>query len=1128
MKPLDITALPLTGSHLIEASAGTGKTYNILRLYLRLLLEKNLSVQEILVMTFTNAATAELRSRLSEFLRDTRQHWLQSEEATVVQLRQTLSAEQADFKLRQAILHLDEASIFTIHGFCKRALAEQAFLSGASFNLNLDGDSDDILLQAAEDFYRHNIDQIDFAQLHDAWPTPENFVAHWRIALTTSDDIEKPQLQAIEPKWQQFLQHWPEEKKAFIKLNVETKRINAGRLANNIEDLELINTAVAENDWQCLNNLSQDIIKRCFDGKAKEASLSSSREFISALKQQQKAALICAALEGVEFIRQRAASEKARLDQLDFNDLISQLKHSLFSSQGDALASALQQSYPAVLVDEFQDTDPDQYAILDKIYPASSEAFMCLIGDPKQAIYSFRGGDVFAYLKAKQQAKHHWSMNTNYRSSQAVVEGYNRIFLADEEQHNSRTFGFDIDYRKVDAALGSANFSDSNERSAVQWVNIEPEEMPSRGLNKAFCGSIARWCAQEIIHLLTEVNVQPAEATGEPANAIKPGDIALLVRSHSEAQLLQGALSEAGLASVFLSARDNVFNSHEAGQLHQLLQGIWHYQDDRLFVSALASHWLQLSVSQLDQLQTNEQHWATWLTRFEQWRNQWQTKGLMSMLLSVLQYGQYPFSTDSQRQLTNMLHLAELLQKESTRLREPEALLHWFAQTIQQDNRATDETSLRLDSDDDLIKIVTMHGSKGLEYPIVFLPFVSFYSQSNKTPALLRYHDRSSFQAKQSYLHSDEVIRLAAEEEAAERVRLFYVAATRAKLRLYICAANFSSFKQSSLGQTLKLNGFIKEQFPLVEPLSWLTIAETDIGQQRWQTDASQAEISVATFQGHIERDWWLSSFSSLTRNLKHNYHDQPDRDPQPVDVVELPSNELRFRLAKGAEAGNLLHDTLEQLDFNQPNFELAYQQCQTRYSSLTETFSEAELRQWLEQILHAPLPQGGKLADLSWQTTLREAEFYFPMAGGESKPLAEFIRQRRQADFQLPGHSHLKGMMHGFIDLIFQHQGRFYIADYKSNYLGSRVDDYVASQVLQNIYHSNYDVQYFIYCLALHRYLKNRLPNYQPEQHFGGVYYFYLRGMNTENSQGIYHRTVSAEELNRLDAIFSKPTELA
>lgn len=1124
MKTLVINQLPLTHSHLIEASAGTGKTYSIVRIYLRLLLERELSIDEILVMTFTKAATAELRSRMGELIRDTLTNWSTSTDPTIVYLRNNIETLRAKQLLERALLQLDDAAIYTIHGFCKRALTQQAFLSGMSFQANMEAESNTLLLQATKDWYRTLQNQDEFAAIFNEWPSPDQFVKHWQQVIKNQETWVEPEAGDITLSWQQFAYAWPQEREAFSKLNIQKSRTNKALLESYQQRFDAL-AAEKPSDFQSIE-LPSDIASKCFNTANKQQGMASAFAFVQALKHYQKVQSILAALSGIRFIQQRIAEEKGRLDQLDFDDLIQQLKLALQGDQAERLSLELRQQFKAALIDEFQDTDPDQYAILNAIYPPNSDHFICMIGDPKQAIYGFRGGDVFAYLQARNNVQHQWTMNENFRSAQSVVNGYNRLFLGDESVHNEHTFGFGIGYQQVIANKPDIEYSDAATHSAFQWVNIVPTDANPKGENKGFQHTIARWCTSEILRLINKTQFD--------GKSVVAGDIAILVRNWSEAETMQSILSDHGLASVYLSTRDNVYESDAAQSLLALLTGIWNLENDRCFIAALASQWIALNDAQLDAIQHSEHEWAQWQERFEQWRADWQQRGLMSLLLQIMQ--QYTRVDERQldRQLTNMLHLAELLQQESSRYRTPDALLHWYTQTLQQPQTEA-AAELRLESDDHLIKIVTMHGAKGLEYPIVFIPFASYGSKGPKqAPAMYRYHDRNDFSARMTFLPTSIQQQMSDEENAAELVRLFYVAVTRAVKRAYICLAPFAQFKTSPIAQTLKVEAFkadnIREKVQGDQTsIGWLQVHEDDITLTGTVKQHNDILVKPAQFTGYIERNWWLSSFSSLTRHLNHSGQSTPDRDEQDVTVVEpAHSLPLRFRLQKGATAGNLLHDTLEQLDFTQPDFSSAFDYASKRYGSLVpeenQTLWRQEFSEWMTDILQAPLATGGRLAQLTTAQTLRESEFYFPMHGQRAERLAEIIRQHRDSAFELPEHHTLKGMMHGFIDLIFEHEGKFYVADYKSTYLGSQLNDYHQEAMQANIEQNHYDVQYAIYALALHRYLRVRISDYTPERHFGGVYYFYLRGMTAEQPTGVYFRAIHRDFLDALDAVFEQP----
>lgn len=1122
-KLLDSLSLPLSQTHLIEASAGTGKTYNIVRIYLRLLIEKDLTVDQILVMTFTKAATAEIRNRLGIFLRDAIQKWTKEEfkdndEALFYKtLKDRVPDEKARLLMRQALLQLDEAAIYTIHGFCKRALSQQAFFSGLSFHANMESDSSELMLQATEDWYRAIQHESWYSDIDERWATPEDFMSHWGRVIGSDIPLNVPTVENLDELRHHFTEAWPDEREAFLKLN---KPRSADAIALRDEVLDQLDRSTA---GEAVTDFPDKALAKFFNTEKKQAALPQSAQLIHLTLNNLKAAKLQKALGGVAFIRERLRDSKARQDQLDFNDLILQLRQALAGQHATALQQALLEQFPAALIDEFQDTDPDQYQILEAIYHQQhAPYFLCMIGDPKQAIYAFRGGDVFAYLKAREQASERWTMNTNFRSSPSVIQGVNQAFLQQQQQTNPDAFGFNIEYREVGADKDKTDPLFSDGQSAVQWVTFKPSEEPKgKGLNKDFQQVIADWCASEIVRLLSDVQ--------KNGDAIHAGDIALLVRSYPEAQRLQETLRRANLASVYLSARQNVFQTPEAQDLYRLLNGIWQAENDRLFLAALASSWIGLDLVEIDKLQQNELLWSHWQTRFQQWRDDWTQRGLMSLLLDILQNHHQPDTDALERSLTNRLHLAERLQMESNQHRLPDALLHWFARALEEDS-GIEDNQLRLESDDALIKIITMHGAKGLEYPIVFVPFASYYAASPQSPAVYHFHDRNTYDSQWVFLSNDEQKQLTREEEEAERIRLLYVALTRAADRLYCCMAPFTGFAQSALGQTLKLTRYDAEVIRSLvigetkhpQAASMVSVNETDVRLSTLAKNTTTKAPQAATFTGHIERDWWLSSFSALTRHVGHSSHSTPDRDEQ--DGLSQPEQDpaLRFRLAKGAEAGNLLHDTLEHCDFHQPDYQPLITQARQRYSALADSFSDGEFIGWLEELLHAPI-DGFSLSDLTPENTLREAEFYFPMNDAPVQQLATIIARRRGIDYRLPDRHRLKGMMHGFIDLIFQWQGRFYVADYKSTHLGNRLDQYHHDALHQSVLGSHYDVQYAIYCVALHRYLKVRLADYQPEQHFGGVYYLYLRGMHPDSSTGVYYDPFPVDDLLELDQVFEQ-----
>jgi len=639
-------------------------------------------------------------------------------------------------------------------------------------------------------------------------------------------------------------------------------------------------------------------------------------------------------------------------------------------------------------------------------------------------------------------------------------------------------------------------------------------------------------------------------------------DIAVLVRDKKEAAYIQDALRLAGYPCVYLSSHDNVFLSEEAIELERVLNGILALENDRLLIAALSTRFLGCDATELFVLQEDEEQWEAYRERVFELREIWLKRGFMAMALALMHQNYSPDPQHHERALTNAIQLLELLQQASQRHRQPEQLLNWLREQIETQNISA-EAELRLESDANLIRIITQHGAKGLEYPIVFIPYATRYKDpakfANKKIDLFKYHERDSHQLNYFIGQDKTITDLYREEAWAETIRLLYVALTRAEHRCYVCVTPFTQFHLSPLGQTLKLSSdddlfsslkSLADSEP--ENINVQEISDIVFPVTRNALVEAIEQPVAAQFTGHIERNWWLSSFSALTRNLRHGgistpEHDQDEQLRNDTIAISTP-DDIRFSLTKGAATGNLLHDILEHTDFSQVNasqdhsaqemWQRSMERPLARFNEGLDPVQQNELILWLESCLDTALGSslldGPKLNELFWSQTLRETEFYFPMEQVKPYLLGRILAGHRQqkSAIQLPGNKVLQGMMHGFIDLIFQWQGKFYIVDYKSTHLGNYPGDYEQSALQKNVRDNYYDLQYLLYSLALHRYLKIRQKDYDPGLHFGGVHYLYLRGMMSELSiqektkkqsvNGVFSTHISPELLNELDALFS------
>ncbi|NVK54869.1 MAG: exodeoxyribonuclease V subunit beta [Alteromonadaceae bacterium] len=1185
---LDVIHLPLRGRHLIEASAGTGKTFNITRIYLRCLLEQQLSVQQILVMTFTKAATEEIRGRIASTLRDAMQYWQQraanqpmaQTDPVLDAIYERVESQQAMALLQAALLELDDAAVFTIHGFCNKVLADMAFTSAAPLELSLATDTRALYLQGCEDFIRKlSRDSDAFVQLaSNNWHTPERFLAQFNTLLEFGDKPVIPEPEQIEDE---FIQ-------ALAKLD-EQFRSQAERIYQTLVSHEaLFEQAIIggddarQHEWQVIldwlhkgpladippeagkfSNGNRYKAKRegVSDAKAiieplKSFRLELDKAVKSLLKSKQtlldKAPVYKLVADGVAYVQAHVRKQKQQLNIVDFNDLIRMLA-SQISGPDTPLCEQLREQYPVALVDEFQDTDADQYHILANVYPSAEASTqrevtpaLMMIGDPKQAIYGFRGGDIFTYLQAARQAEYRWVMDTNWRSVAPVVAGYNRLFWgADCRQPARDLFNFNIQYEPVKAssaakAVSTPLIDPASDRRALTFLcdNSPTAENNNKGETRQ---QLARLLTLEVMRLLTQ-----AQLGGHP---VRPADIAILVQTGSEATVIQQALKEAGLPAVYLSNRNSLFASSEAADLLLVLNAIWHSHDLRLVNGIIASPLLGLEPAQIQTMliDENASDWDTLLMQIVLWRDIWQRRGVMPLVLGLLQNHYLPTRGDAERSLTNYQHLAELLQETARTYPQPGHLLNWLHRQVQAPEQAQEHIQ-RLESDARLIQIVTQHGSKGLEYPIVFVPFAGDYRDpvkfGNSQAEVLRFYDERAGMQRMALGATPATIEQVRREGNAESMRLLYVAITRASHRCYLGAAESKHTEQSALGRVVRRADCDSWQHAIhqimAEPCEHIGLIDNIQQVAAPDINHNEAGLSYAPFERKFEDSWRLYSFSALTRQAAHTQyrHREAEIPADATTPAGLAQQHIRYQLKAGAQSGNLLHDLLEVTDFTAPDWHNTGAQVAQRYG--IEDTQHAALFSWLDEVLATPMSLHDnnvlQLNQLKPDHTLREAEFYFPLQQVNRGELANVLREHRAsigAD-ALPPHldgADLDGMMHGFIDLIFTAHGRYYVADYKSTFLGLSPIDYQPDALNRNNQQHYYDLQYLIYSVALHKFLTQRIPDYEPGQHFGGVAYFYLRGMAPHNpaQSGVFYHPLSVSLLRDMEhALTGRSTVLA
>ncbi|MGB0204083.1 MAG: exodeoxyribonuclease V subunit beta [Neptuniibacter sp.] len=1156
---LEPLTFPLQGQQLIEASAGTGKTYTITALYLRLLLgqgdltDKPLGPDQILVVTFTEAATEELRDRIRQKIVDARAAFLDLD-FDGDELLKAIKAKcsdplQAAKLLEQAARQMDEASIFTIHGFCQRMLKRHAFESGALFDNELTQDDLSLIRGAVLDFWRNNIYGLS-APLAEVvaqcWKSPEQLLMDIRgilsrAGLQLQPDLGHLDLQDAYDQRQdiilRFKQNWLQNEENLFDLiqnsGVNKRSYTKASLTKWLEQIDQYATSEQREPDKKLLSVLQRFTQSMLDAKSASGESPQHPLFVEldsfmANSVPVKEILLSRAFKEVS---ERLETLKQRLQMLTFDDLLSNLYSALERDKSGMLARAIREQFPVAMIDEFQDTDPLQYGIFSRLYVDPYNSALVMIGDPKQAIYSFRGADIFTYIHARRSVSDTYTLDTNWRSTGPMVDAVNQLFLSSASPF---IYDQDITFQSVNAAKGEQQLLIQNQPAPALtfWLN-EQDEPLSRS---QYLAQYAKATAAEIDHLLSGASIKGRKVIGS--------DIAVLVRDRNEADEIKRALLQYEHPSVYLSNRDSVFNSETAIELTLLLQAIEDPLNERAVKSALATDLLQLDMQQLDQLNYDEVLWESVLVEFNEYREVWLRQGVLPMLTRLLQNRNLAAvilsRTDGERRLTNLLHLGELLQKASLQIEGMTGLNRWLNDQIANPSGDSDDQVLRLESERNLVTIVTVHKSKGLEYPIVFLPFASL-SKENKTAL---YHGDNGATVL-DISAADESLEKAEQERLAEDLRLLYVALTRSIYSCYVGISHVrvgnarkSRLADSALGYLL-VSGERELRHSLDElqqkAQSIAVIQPPDHGAQKDMfalADETSEKLSAKEFSGRIDRNWRVSSYSALSRHSGAHLPELPGLDLEVVEERTQPAEPDAieginiFTFPKGANAGTFLHSVFEEISFNGYSDELYQEQLTTQLQ--LAGYDE----QWLPvvqgliaDVLNSDLNgEGLTLSGVQDKDRLVEMEFMLSADQVTVSALESLIRQHDPLSARAAplAFEPLKGMLKGFIDLLFRQNERYYVLDYKSNHLGYSTLCYDIPALEQAMVEHRYELQYLLYSLAVHRLLRQRIKDYDYETHFGGVFYLFLRGMKSGESSGVFHCRPPKALIEQLDLLFS------
>jgi len=1172
--------LPLDGVRLIEASAGTGKTFTLATLFIRLVVEKRLKVGEILTLTYTEAATQELRRRIRErlllaarlvnnALSEDASH---EERLTFVILSRHLdkneeSARALARRLQVAAEEIDLAAIFTIHGFCMRVLSEHTLDSEHGFiqaellpdpRMLEDGIAHDLWRQYANT--GNTLDPLTWL-----WQSPQ------QLGIAIADLISPLPLFPARPdafhenNLTAHLQERAQTLAAAVRCHGDDyaarilAAIDAGVLNKTSYKKNIMETLLErlcgwaktpDTDFRLLapDGLEKITLDALTKGTKKagigKTPVSSLQPIIADYLDVHSNWRRWQYLRSVDLLhhlrdvaRERIAAFKYQHRVYTYDDLIERVASALQGEHGQTLVTGLRKQYKIALVDEFQDTDAHQWSIFQRVFSRSHEPSLFLIGDPKQAIYGFRGGDVQTYLRAKAESDVAPSLDCNFRSRPCVLRAIEVLY----GNVGENAFA-DPQIRFVPVAAGNV-CQDNDYLVHGQTAPALTLRMFRSGNGKPLKTDDSRAvatsaCVADIFKVLSAAREGHALINGKP---VEPADIAVLVRSHKEADRVRRELAAAGIPAV-AAGKSSLFATDEAREIHVLLSACVQASDMRFLRAALASVLIGLDAGAIAALEAEALQ--RWQQRVLSWRERWRRGGIISLVNDLCsEHAQRLLQlTDGERRLTNYLHLAEHLQIASNDVPGMHGLLDWLEQRIANANPDDETQLLRLESDARRVQIITLHKSKGLEYPLVYLPFVAIGKEredfsdhqviyNNQQREIHWKIDKDS----EDWKRVKEQAKL---DNRAEDARLFYVGLTRAVHALWIAAGDFAASANTPLAPMLDGHLDVLAAHPDVAVID---IAPEPAPQPLLAAKKIPPPPEPRISKRQIFSDWWIHSFTQLVRDdiSEANVGSQDESAAEDEVAISAPLPEmltadLRF---SGSRFGNVLHAALEKTDFSAwaswrqgmsvpEGQEKILRDVLRKYDYHDDDESDGLvlLTQLVGMSLTVDLPESGALYCLPKECRCVELEFHFLLPSTNVSQVIALLHAhgviRERSGFG--NRQRLYGLMTGKIDLTYVRDGRWYVLDYKSN----RLPQYDQPALERTMRYSEYDLQALIYTLALHRWLRFRLRDeYDYSRDFGGIRYLFCRGLCVRADggvDGIHARRFAPELVMALDELFT------
>ncbi len=1150
MTTLDLYRIRFSpGIHLLEASAGTGKTYSIAQLVVRFIVEEGIGVEEMGVVTFTRAATAELRQRIHQRLCQVRDRLAGrngndgDDQALNDWIAGLADPETARKRVAAELLKLDLMPIQTIHSFCQHALRQQALEAGELLGQTLLEDDRAFSQAIVDDFWRcqlQTLSQRHWRRILQRTATPDDLaglILSWQppVKFVPEVDLPEPMKVALEPsEWQRF-SDWMDWLCGAKYFNSEARqwwqrlRSEEG-MPERLAEVKLRTDLLAFLQRQ----LSKSKVKPAqLDNLPRYQDHRHVLEALADLARRQAGLEIAWLRQAWKYWRDEYERRLRQQGLLTHDWVVRRLAQVVSESP----IPGLQNRFRLFFIDEFQDTDRHQWQIFSRLF-GTGDHWLFLIGDPKQSIYRFRGADLDTYFLAAGQAQRVWRLGTNYRFHPDLLQAINLLFQDEEATRLEQTpfYHPHLHYHPVAPGCDRNAMElqvGGRPMTPLMWQAFSSDAGPYRYSNQTRAiEQLARHASADIVALLEHATLIDQGLERQ----LQPGDIAVLVRSNETARILRDALRERRVPAVLIDRR-SVCETDTAQKLYRLLATLWEGATWDRVKRVLADGWFGCDARDVAAIDRDDHTCGEWLSAFADAGARWREDSLLAAVEELFRrFGVWQTIAAQRfgaRTLADLRHLLEMLQDEATRRQlGPQALLTWYRRRL--DSPASEADQLRLESDADAVELVTMHSAKGLEYPVVLCFDLWLPEKTGRNPDPVVVADdhgiRVVFQIEmEAYQQALEVHRVA---ERQESLRVAYVALTRAKAHCRVYLVEKEPGKNGPLwspirhlltrrqgGDVFAGAESLARDFP--DRFCFQVRPWEDVPQRAWQADQVAPRLTKPRpLRRQLASEARvLTSYSALVRGRTHlGISEWIER------LLDEGVGDEESQLPKGTAFGNLLHALLEKApftDLSQGRVDMQLWEHCRRQAGFGEALQWQEVMPLLQRAVTTPLPEFS-LAQVDPDRQLHELAFFLPLRSFRCDTINRMLRG--QPWFRPLHFAPVRGFLRGFIDLVVEHGQRFYVIDYKSNEL----DDYGEASLEAAMWEHDYGFQAILYALALHRYLKRRLPGYEFSKHFGGVRYLFLRGMTGEAGRGIYRIDPSLQWMTALEAMLAHGAEAA